>query len=194
MPLQTKRKRHLQKARLMAGQVRKRQKLEREDVNPESEYQMEEQDVEVNPELEYYTEPEKQDICKDNSSNSSDESSSDDFDYESDSEDNDNEASADERNSATILQWMNGAGASLHVKGTGSATTQWREQQRRQKLQEAASRSFKITALFQRQRDLKQQEEAGEPKTVNLSEVQRVNHEVPTKKQELCLKAAEDLK
>src|SRR5207248_8966447 len=105
---QTKRKRHLQKARLIAAQVRKRQKLEREDVNPEPEYQMEEQDVEVNPEPEYYTEPEKQDICKDDSSNSSDESSSDDFDYESDSEDNDNEASADERNSAAMLQWMNG--------------------------------------------------------------------------------------
>ena len=164
MPVQTKRKRHLQKARLMAAQVRKRTKLEREEVNPEPEYPMEEQD-----------------ICEDDSSNSSD-SSSDDFDYESGSGDNDNEASADERNSATMLQWMNGAGASLHVKGTGSATTQWREQQRRQKLQEAASGSFKITALFQRQRDLKQQEEAGEPKTVNLSEVQRVNHEVLTKK------------
>ena len=48
--------------------------------------------------------------------------------------------------------------------------------------------------MFQRQCDLKQQEEAGEPKTVNLSEVQWVNHEVPTKKQELRLKAAEDLK
>ena len=107
MPVQTKRKRHLQKARLMAAQVRKRTKLEREEVNPEPEYPMEEQD-----------------ICEDDSSNSSD-SSSDDFDYESGSGDNDNEASADERNSVTMLQWMNGVGASLHVKGTGSATTQW---------------------------------------------------------------------
>ena len=70
----------------MAAQVRKRTKLEREEVNPESEYPMEEQD-----------------ICEDDSSNSSD-SSSDDFDYESGSGDNDNEVSADERNSAMMLQ------------------------------------------------------------------------------------------
>ena len=70
----------------MAAQVRKRTKLEREEVNPEPEYPMKEQD-----------------ICEDDSSNSSD-FSSDDFDYESGSGDNDNEASADEKNSVTILQ------------------------------------------------------------------------------------------
>jgi hypothetical protein len=173
MPL-TKRKQHLRRAGLKAAEVRKRQKLERE-AHREPEYQKGEQE-------------------DDSKSNDSSDSSSNDFDFDSDSGNNDSEVSLDENNPA-VIKWTNESGKSLHVKGTGSRTTQWREEKRGQELQKAASGSLNIAALFQRQRDLKQQVEAGQPKTVvPLDEIKRAIPEVPAKKQEIRLRAAEDLK
>jgi hypothetical protein len=137
------------------------------------------------------------------SSSSSDSDSADEGSEEGVTDSDDNAAADVDNNSSLIpqsgitLRWNDEAGKNIKgMLGTGSKSTEKRVRRRQLELEKAASQSYSIVGLFERQRSLRLSIEAeGRTPAVPLKDVEHGKPMITHKtKEDVCHEALQDLK